>query len=230
MRISLKDFGGFLSSPELGKRIAVSVLDSVRKEPDVNVIMDFSGVQSVNKHFCEEFLTLVFRGVGYEEFKKKVVMQNQTAVVKMVFDSVISQKKDIPVEGIDAVIGGPIHTVHAEKKEEEEVRVEPVEREVIKEEKPPVPVKPTEEKIMAEVKNEAVQSPVYAEEKAEEGEVRTVEKKPESKKVVSKKKEPVKKTVSRQEAKPKKVEKKTGKKVAAKPKTTAKKSSPKKKK
>ncbi|MCX7959907.1 MAG: STAS-like domain-containing protein, partial [Deltaproteobacteria bacterium] len=103
MRISLKDFGGFLSSPELGKRIGVSVLDSIRKEPEVNVIIDFSGVQGVNRHFCEEFLTLVFRGIGFEEFRKKVIMQNQAAVVKMVFDSVINQKKGIEAEGIDKV-------------------------------------------------------------------------------------------------------------------------------
>jgi len=118
MRINLKDFGGFLSSPELGKRIAISVLDSLRKEPENNVIMDFSGVQSVNKHFCEEFVSIVFRGVGIEEFRKRIVMQNQTQIVRLVFDAVIGQKRDTPVEGIDAVIGAPIHTVHIEKKEE----------------------------------------------------------------------------------------------------------------
>lgn len=115
MKINLKDFGGFLSSPDLGKRIAVSVLDSIRKEPDVNVIMDFSGVQGVSKHFCEEFLSTVFRGIGYDEFKRKVVIQNQAIVVKMVFDSVINQKKEIPKEGIEAVIGEPIHTVYSDK-------------------------------------------------------------------------------------------------------------------
>ncbi|MGB9600325.1 MAG: STAS-like domain-containing protein [Myxococcota bacterium] len=117
MRINLKDFGGFLSSSDLGKRIAISVLDSLRKEPDNNVILDFSGVPGVNKHFCEEFLTLIFRGIGYEEFRKKVVLQNQTAVVKLIFDTVAAQKKGIVAEGINNVIGEPIHTVHIEKKE-----------------------------------------------------------------------------------------------------------------
>ncbi|MCX7944712.1 MAG: hypothetical protein N2746_09425 [Deltaproteobacteria bacterium] len=121
MRISLKDFGGFLSSADLGRRLAVSVLDSIRKEPDINVIVDFSGVQGVNKHFCEEFLDTVFRGIGYEGFKKKVILQNQTAVVKMVFDSVIVQKRGIEPEGITAVIGEPIQTVHVERKAEEVV-------------------------------------------------------------------------------------------------------------
>lgn len=186
MRISLKDFGGFLSSPELGKRIAVSVLDSIRKEPDNNVILDFSGVPGVNKHFCEEFLTLIFRGIGYEEFKKKVIMQNQTAVVKLIFDTVASQKKGITSEGINNVIGEPIHTVHIEKKEE-------VVQSVVE--------TPKEEVVKEEERVEVVQNVEPAEDKKPQEEI-----KPEAK-------EEVKEAVSEEKIEEQKVEKKRGRKT-----------------
>lgn len=114
MKIGLRDFGGFLISRELGHRIAFSILDSIRKDPENNVILDFSGVQSVHRNFCDELLTTVFMGIGFEEFRKRVVVQNQSAVVKVVFDSILSAKRDTPVKGIDEVLGSPIQTVHSE--------------------------------------------------------------------------------------------------------------------
>lgn len=114
MKIGLRDFGGFLSSRELGHRIALSILDSMRKDPENNVILDFSGVQSVHRNFCDELLTTVFTGIGFEEFRKRVVVQNQSAVVRVVFDSILSEKKGTPVKGIDEVLGSPIQTVHSE--------------------------------------------------------------------------------------------------------------------
>jgi len=170
MRINLKDFGGFLSSPELGKRIGISVLDSLRKEPENNVILDFSGVQGVNRHFCEEFISVVFRGVGFEDFKKRIVIHNQTQIVRMVFDSIVNQKKDTPVEGIDAVIGAPIHIVHTEKTEEvvgqkvEEEKGGPVKEPVQRVEE----ARPIEEKIEPEP-HKAPSEEEKKEEKAEGG-------------------------------------------------------------
>jgi len=224
MRISLKDFGGFLSSPDLGKRIAVSILDAIRKEPDNNVIIDFSGVQGVNKHFCEELLTFAFRGVGYEEFRKKVIMQNQAAVVKLVFDSVMRAKKDIPVEGIDVVIGEPIHTVHFEKAVEEQKVVEPAvpvmdekkeDRPVVVEKEVPASI-PEKEKVVEKLMS--VEKEVEnKEEELEAGKSTTVKgRKP-------KKKEATKRTVAKRTAKTEKSEKKKREKTTPKVRTSQKK-------
>ncbi len=235
MKISLKDFGGFLSSPDLGKRIAISVLDSLRKEPDVNVIMDFSGVQSVNRHFCEEFLTLVFRGVGYEEFRKKVVMQNQTAVVKLIFDAVINQKKGISVEGINAVIGEPIHTIHIEKQKEEKKEIQ------IESTNPPAPnvdnvvsIKEAQKKDEERV-DEVLQTEPAEEEKGEdlvpakEQKVESTKKEIASKKSKSVSEKSPKKRDSKRESKPEKEEKVVKKTTKGKSNTTKSSSSKKKK-
>ncbi len=220
MKIILKDFGGFLSSKDLGHRIALSILDSIRKEPENNVILDFSGVQSVHRNFCEELLSIVFSGIGFEEFRKKVVLQNQSAVVKFVFDAVVAQKKDTSIKGIDNVLGSPIQTVHVERKEEEsekkseaEKPVTPVEKRV---DEPAVIPSPVEE-----VANKDV---VENELKTEEPAVKkVVEKKVERQKGESKKsvrKPAEKKTISKGAVSPKSKKETSSKKSSSKAKTT----------
>ena len=79
-RIRLSEFGSTLSTRELGKEVSKQV-DFL--EPG-EIVLDFQEVRMVNSSFADELIGKNAKELGFDNFKRKVKIQNATENIRLV--------------------------------------------------------------------------------------------------------------------------------------------------
>lgn len=79
-RIRLSEFGNSLSTRELGKEVSKQVDFSIPGE----IILDFQDVRMINSSFADELVGKNAKELGFDNFKRKVKIQNATENIRLV--------------------------------------------------------------------------------------------------------------------------------------------------
>lgn len=87
-RIKLIEFGQNLGTRELGINIS-KYIDFLRLE---NIILDFENVTVITSSFADELIGKNVKEIGFEEFIKKVKIENATNNIKLVIKKAIMDR------------------------------------------------------------------------------------------------------------------------------------------
>ena len=91
MIFKLKEFGTVLESKDLAKRLAEGVLDSLEKNPEEALKLDFSGIRVVSSFFADEFIGVLVVKLGGKDFNSRVSSMGLSAMNHVWIDKAIKK-------------------------------------------------------------------------------------------------------------------------------------------
>lgn len=93
--ISFKQYGTLLATRALARDIYPDIACKIQN--DTMVILDWEGVQMVTLSFSDEIFGLLFKNVGFTDFKQRTHFTNITPGISLVLSTAISMRTKHPL-------------------------------------------------------------------------------------------------------------------------------------